>query len=188
MRRRLVPPTFRGSKWRADGRRYRRWRRPLAVGRRGLRVGGGRRLRRALRRAGRASAAGAAWAIDGRGRRASRDVLHRVDQRLRARTAAGRGDISGARRHQRHRHDCHPAGPRFRRHVSTRPVRGEKCEAARGLGASKRSTTGPTTGWRSEGGDHGHGADVILDMVGGDYVARNLGRWQSRAGWSRSRS
>ena len=32
----------------------------------------------------------------------------------------------------------------------------------------------------------GRGVDVILDMVGGAYVERNLRRSRSRAGWCRS--
>ena len=61
----------------------------LARGRRGVRARHRRRLRRVLRRAGGAVPAGARRMLDGRGGGAPRDVLHGVDQRLRARPACG---------------------------------------------------------------------------------------------------
>ena len=68
----------------------RRGRDRLARRRRGLRAGVGRRLRRVLRRAGAAVSAGAARARPDRRGGDSRDVLHGLDQRVRARPARGR--------------------------------------------------------------------------------------------------
>jgi len=51
----------------------------------------------------------------------------------------------------------------------------EKCEACRRLGAT-HAWNYRTTEWVEAIRDatDGHGADVVLDMVGGDYTARNL--------------
>ena len=72
----------------------------------------------------------------------SRNVLHRLDQRLRARTPEGGRVDSGPRRIERHRHDGHSAGARARRaRLRHRRIAGE----VRGLRArsapSARSTT-----------------------------------------------
>ena len=68
----------------------RRRRDGLARRRPGVRAGVRRRLRRILRGAGAAVPARAARARHGRGRRDSRNVVHRLDQRVRARTARSR--------------------------------------------------------------------------------------------------
>ena len=53
---------------------------------------------------------------------------------------------------------------------------------------TRRSTTASEDFVAREGGDRRRGVDVILDMVGGAYIERNLGRWPSTGGWCRSRS
>ena len=52
----------------------------------------------------------------------------------------------------------------------------EKCEAARQLGAA-HAFNYRTTDWAAAAMDatDGRGLDVVLDMVGGDYIPRNLG-------------
>ena len=52
----------------------------------------------------------------------------------------------------------------------------EKCEAARQLGAA-HAFNYRTTDWVAAAMDatEGRGLDVVLDMVGGDYIPRNLG-------------
>ncbi len=51
----------------------------------------------------------------------------------------------------------------------------EKCEAARGLGAA-HAFNYRTTDWVAAGREvtGGRGVDVVLDIVGGDYMGRNL--------------
>ena len=106
----------------------------------------------------------------------SRDVLHGLDQRVRARPAAGGRVAAGPRRLERHRHDGDPAGAGVRRpRVRHRRIGGQSARPACGSAPSSRSTTASRTGARCCGdATGGRGVDVILDMVGGDYVARNL--------------
>ena len=116
IRRRRAHPTFPASRsparWSALGEGAARFR----LGDRGLRPGAGRRLcantavvheTNALPRARRPLA--------GRGGRDARDVLHRLDQRVRARRAEGRRDLPGPWRLVRHRHHGDHAGQGLRR-------------------------------------------------------------------------
>ena len=78
---------------------------------------------------------------------------------------------------------------RSARASSRPPASPEKCAACVELGAER------AINYRQEDfvavvkeATGGRGVDVILDMVGGDYVAKNLARSRSRGGWCRSRS
>ena len=65
-----------------------------------------------------------------RGGGAARDLLHRLDQRLRARPPRRRRDPARPRRSERHRHDRDPAGARLRRaRVFATAGTAEKCAA-----------------------------------------------------------
>ena len=84
-------------------------------------------------------------------------------------------DAAGAWRLVRHRHHRDPARAAFGAPVIVdRGDRTEKCEACRTLGADRAINykTEDFVAVTKEATD-GRGADVILDMVGGDYVARN---------------
>ena len=63
----------------------------------------------------------------------------------------------------------------FGAHVLTTAGSDEKCEAAKGLGAA-HAFNYRTTDWVAEArrATNGRGVDVILDIVGGDYMSRNL--------------
>ena len=63
----------------------------------------------------------------------------------------------------------------FGAHVLTTAGSDEKCEAARALGAA-HAFNYRTTDWvaAAKTATDGRGVDVVLDMVGGDYMARNL--------------
>ena len=120
-----------------------RGRRRVARRRQRLRAGRRRRLRRVLRRAGAAvSARSARHAIVVHAGGDSRDVLHRVDQRVRARTAAGRrvdprctaAPAASARRRSSSR-------ARDGRACSPRPGRRRSARPASGSAPSARSTT-----------------------------------------------
>ncbi len=164
-----------GPRDRGRGRRARRRREALEARRQGLAlvVGGG--YARILPRAREPRAAGAAVAVDGRSGRDPGDLLHRLAQRVRARRAEERRNAAGAWRLVRHRHHRDPCSPRrSARKVITTAGSAEKCEACRKLGADVAvnyktedfvAATKKATG--------GKGADVILDMVGGDYIERN---------------
>ena len=109
-------------------------------------------------------------------RRIPGNVLHRLDQRLRARTAAGRRVAARPRRLERHRHDGDPAcARRSARACSRPPDRRRSARPASGSAPSARinyreadfvAAVRELTG--------GRGVDVVLDMVGGEYFARNL--------------
>ena len=90
-------------------------REPMACGRSDLRARLGRRLRGILCRSGDPVPADPGG--PGRHRRGSDpgNVLHGVDQRLRARQAGRGGAPARPRRRQRHRHDRHSARARVRR-------------------------------------------------------------------------
>ena len=111
----------------------------------------------------------------GRGRRDPRDLLHRLAQRLRARRASTAGETllvhggsSGIGT------TAIQLAKAFGARVIATAGSAEKCEACRKLGADVAinyktedfvAATKEATG--------GKGADVILDMVGGDYIERN---------------
>jgi NADPH2:quinone reductase len=63
----------------------------------------------------------------------------------------------------------------FGAHVLTTAGSDEKCEAARALGAA-HAFNYRTTDWvaAAKTATEGRGVDVVLDMVGGDYMGRNL--------------
>ena len=63
----------------------------------------------------------------------------------------------------------------FGAHVLTTAGSDEKCEAAKRLGAADAFNY-RTTDWVAEAkrATNGRGVDVILDIVGGDYMSRNL--------------
>ena len=112
--------------------------------------------------------------IDGGGGRHAGDLLHRLAQRVRARRPQTRRDAAGAWRHLRHRHHRDQLAKAFGARVITTAGSAEKCEACRKLGADVAinyksedfvAATKEATG--------GKGADLILDMVGGDYIERN---------------
>ena len=65
----------------------------------------------------------------------------------------------------------------------------EKCDAMRKLGA-EHAFNYRTEDWVAEGKrvTDGRGVNMILDIVGGDYIARNLDLLSSKAGCCRSRS
>ena len=80
----------------------------------------------------------------------SRDLLHRLAQRLRARRPEAGREVAGAWRHVRHRHDGDPAGQGLRRarhrdRRSAREMRGLRGARRR----ARRSTTGPRISSRS---------------------------------------
>ena len=105
----------------------------------------------------------------------SRNLLHRLDQRLRSRTARGRRDGALSRRIERHRHDRDPAGGGARRTVLATAGSDEKCRACEDLGAEQAINYRTRTSSRPSGElTDGSGVDLILDIVGGSYVARNL--------------
>ena len=103
------------------------------------------------------------------------DLFHRLDECLRPRGAESRRNLAGPRRDLRHRHDRDRArqgvrGAR-RRH---RGIGRESRVNASGSAPISASITARTISSRRRFAlTGGQGADVILDMVGGDYVERN---------------
>ena len=109
--RRLGPA--RASRSPARSRRWARASTRLARRRRRLRAGRRRRLCRICRGARTQRLPVPAGPTDGRGRGAPGDLLHRLEQRLRARRPAGRRDAcSSMAARQRHRHHRDPARAR----------------------------------------------------------------------------
>ena len=113
--------------------------------------------------------------FDDRGSGRAGNLLHRVDQRVRAGAITGRRVAARARRVQRHRHHRDPVGGAMGRHGVGTAGSADKCATCERLGAAR------CVNYRDEDfvavlreatGDRG--VDVILDMVGGEYVARNL--------------
>ena len=78
------------------------------------------------------------------------DLLHRVDERVRARAPASRGDAARARRLERHRHDRHHArqGLRGARDRDRRHRRTSAAPAASSAPMSPSTTTRPTSSRR----------------------------------------
>ena len=149
----------------------------LARGRRGLRAGRRRRLRRILRRRRRCSAC--------RCRRAARWSRRRPSPRPSSRSGPTSSSAAGCRRASRSWSTADRAAsapPRF----SWRSAFGARVFATAGsaakcarLRAARRRARGqlPRAGLGARccgEATAGRGVDVILDMVGGDYVARNL--------------
>jgi NADPH:quinone reductase-like Zn-dependent oxidoreductase len=103
-----------------------------------------------------------------------RNLLHGLAQCVRARQARRRRNAARSRRLVRNRHHGNSARQAFGARVIVTAGTAEKCDACRKLGAdlainyntedfvalSKQATLG-------------RGVELILDMVGGDYVGRN---------------
>ena len=148
----------------------------LIAGEPGLRAGGRRRLCRAVRGAGRPVLPVPKDFSDVEAASLPETfftVWSNVFERGRA--AAGR-DAAGAGRHQRHRRDGDPARQgarrdghrhgRQRREVRRLPgARRRPCDQL-----PQRRTSPP----RPSGSPAARGVDVVLDMVAGDYVAREV--------------
>ena len=105
-----------------------------------------------------------------------RDLLHRVDEPVRSRRLRRGETRAGPRRHQRHRHDGDPAGARVRRDRPSPPP-----DRTRSATPAARSAPSRAINYRAEDfvevvkeATGGEGVNVILDIIGGDYVARNL--------------
>ena len=137
-------------------------------------AGGRRRLRAILHRAGRPGDDGAAVLVDAGSRRHSGNPDDGLAQCVRARRAEARRDAADPWRLVRHRHHGDPArqgarlqGDRHRR-IEGQGRRLPKLGADLAINyktedfveATKKATDGA-------------GANVILDMVGGDYIDRN---------------
>ena len=173
-RRRPAPPTCRGWRWRArwpPSARAGRWRR-----RRGLRPAARRGLRRVRADPPGPCAAGARAHGHGGGGRALRDLLHRLGQRLRPRPSAGGRELARARRLVA-ASARRPSSWRRRagRGSSPPPARRRSARPAARSARSWRSTTASedfVAAVREVTG--GRGVDVILDMVGGEYVPRDV--------------
>ena len=81
-------------------------------------------------------------------RAATRDLLHRLEQRVRSRPPAARRELPRPWRLVGDRHHRDPTRPRLRRHRVR--DRGQRRQAARlrGAGRGERSTTAARTSWR----------------------------------------
>ena len=93
----------------------------------------------------------------------------------RGRLQRGR-DGALSRRHERHRHDRDPARRRARRHACLPPP-----DPTRSAAPARRSAREHAINYRTQDFveavqrlTDGRGVDLILDIVGGSYVARNL--------------
>jgi hypothetical protein len=84
-----------------------------------------------------------------------------------------RRNASGAWRLVRHRHHGDPARHGIRLDVIVTAGSAEKCAACVKLGAVRAINYREEDFVAGEGATEGKGANVILDMIGGDYVARN---------------
>ena len=164
-----------GSRDRRRGGRARSRRHALEARRPGDGAGGRRRLRRILPRAREPLPAGPAGTVDDRSGGDPGDLLHGLAQRVRARHGS-----RPARRCWCMAARPASAPPRsssrtaFGARVITTAGSAEKCEACRKLGADvaiNYKTEDFVAATKAATG--GKGADVILDMVGGDYIERN---------------
>ena len=115
-------------------------------------------------------------ADDGRGGGAARDVLHGLDQRVRARPAAGGGVDPGARGSSGIGTTAIQLARAFGARVFATAGSADKCEACVRLGAEIAVNYREQDWVRGAARSHRRpaGFELILDMVGGDYVARNL--------------
>ena len=166
----------RRSRSRGAHRGARRRRDRLARRRRSVRADAGRRLRRVLHDARGLLPAAAAGTVAARSRVRSGDLLHGLVQPVRAPPIRRRRVGAHPRRHQRHRAHRDPALARRSARSCSRPrARTTRSRSAGRWAPITRSTTrrriGPP---RSGGSPAKRGVDVVLDMVGGDYVERNL--------------
>jgi NADPH2:quinone reductase len=99
--------------------------------------------------------------------------FHRLVEPGDARPAEGGPGLAGPWRHQRHRHHRDPDCPRaWRAGLRHRRI-SEKVPVCRDLGA-EQAWNYREADWSSPDLREAGGADVILDMVGGSYIARNI--------------
>ena len=119
-------------------------------------------------------AAGPAGALDGRSRRDPGDLLHGLAQRVRARRAQSRRDLLVHGGSSGIGTTAIQLAKRFGARVIVTAGSDEKCDACRKLGADV-AINYKTQDFVAETkkATDGKGADVILDMVGGDYIERN---------------
>ena len=193
------PPPGRVGPARARDRRPRRRAGPaarrradaLARGRRRVRAGRRRRLRRVLRGAGGAVPAGAGGAARWSRRRHCPRPSSRCGPTCSSAAGCRPGESmlvhGGIQRHRHHR-DSAGAGvrrPRVRHRRVGGQVRGVRAARRRDRRELPRAATGCAVLREATGG---RGVDVILDMVGGDYVPAICRCSPSRAGWCRLRS
>ena len=111
-----------------------------------------------------------------RGGVAAGELLHRLEQRVRPRACLPRRSAAGPRRHQRHRPHGDPArARRSARRCSPPPAATTRSRSAARSAPTTRSTTGRrTSSPRSRASPASAASTSILDMVGGDYVEKNL--------------
>src|SRR5262249_44841654 len=158
---------------RRSGRAGRR-REAVEARRQGDGARGRRRLRRILSRARKSRAAGAAGPHARRGRRDPRDLLYRLHNAFeRGRLKAGEtllvhGGSSGIGT------AAIQLAKAFGARVIATAGSAEKCDACRRLGADVAiNYKAQDFVAAAKAATEGKGADVILDMVGGDYIERN---------------
>ena len=191
IRRRRAPPTFPASRSPARSSRSGSASTSFKLGDEvcALVTGGG--YADLLRRARAAMPAGAQGLHHGRGGGAARDLLHRLAQSLRARPARSRRERADPWRLERHRHHRDPARPR----ASARGRSSPPPAAATNATPARASARRARIDYKHEDfvkivkdATGGRGVDVILDMVGGDYIQRNLSALAVEAGSSSSPS
>ncbi len=119
----------------------------------------------------------------------SGNLLHRLDQRLRARTPAGRRVAARARRLERHRHDRDPARARARRRASSRPRdRRRSARPANGSAPSAPSTTArPTSSPSSASSPPGVASTSCSTWSAASTSRATSTCWRWKGGWSRLR-
>ena len=148
----------------------------LGGGRRGLRAARGRWLRRARRRTSRAAHAAAGGRRPRRRGGVARGRVHRVVEPLHAGRAAARRDGPDPRRGVGHRDVRHPAGAQLGARVAvTAGSARTSSSAVAELGADV------LVNYREQdfveavrAATEGHGADVVLDIIGAKYLTRNV--------------
>ena len=106
----------------------------------------------------------------------ARDAVHRLAQSVRARPCARRRDRAGPWRHQRHRHDGDRARAVCSASRSSSPAAATRNAARPRRSARSGRSTIATQDFVAEvqALTDGRGVAVVLDMVGGDYLPRNL--------------
>jgi NADPH2:quinone reductase len=112
--------------------------------------------------------------VDDQRRRHPGDLVHRLAQHGGTRRAQIRRDLSRTWRQLGNRTTAIQLAKALGAYVITTAGTAEKCEACRKLGADvavNYKTEDFVAATKAATG--GKGADVILDMVGGDYIARN---------------
>ena len=120
--------------------------------------------------------AGAAGPERRRGGEPARDLLHRLAERVQHRAPATGRDAAGAGRLQRHRRHRDPAGQGAGRDASSSPRAATTSAppAWRSAPTMPSTTARRTSSPRRSASPRGRGVDVVLDMVAGDYVGREI--------------